>query len=99
MKQTIRRYTGPSPMYRKRRPAQKPTPMGPSHGSHPRETIIINLMNLLPYIRKIKDFGKVFKYAAIRSEILAAYKKIDVSQVMPTQVPPRGGCCSWRPTD
>ncbi|KAL2744581.1 hypothetical protein V1477_007123 [Vespula maculifrons] len=26
-----------------RKPAQKPTPMSPTHGSHPRETIIISL--------------------------------------------------------
>ncbi|KAL2724620.1 hypothetical protein V1477_018481 [Vespula maculifrons] len=23
----------------------------------------------------------------------------NISQVLPTQVPPLGGCCSWRPTD
>ncbi|KAL2723698.1 LOW QUALITY PROTEIN: hypothetical protein V1477_018930 [Vespula maculifrons] len=28
---------------RRRRPAQKPTPMSPTHGTHPRESIIISL--------------------------------------------------------
>ncbi|KAL2725787.1 hypothetical protein V1477_018225 [Vespula maculifrons] len=44
-------YTLPKPEYEnrarfcntERRPAQKPTPKGPSQGTHPRETIIINL--------------------------------------------------------
>ncbi|KAL2728387.1 hypothetical protein V1477_017663 [Vespula maculifrons] len=39
--------------HRIRRPAQKPTPTSPTHGSHPKETKIINFVYLFPNIRKI----------------------------------------------
>ncbi|KAL2750148.1 hypothetical protein V1477_001644 [Vespula maculifrons] len=48
---------------RRRRPAQKPTPMSPTHGTHPRESIIIK-----------KILEKSLKRAAIRSVILVSHK-------------------------
>ncbi|KAL2738404.1 hypothetical protein V1477_011763 [Vespula maculifrons] len=70
------RYTRPKPEYEnragffgteRRRPAQKPTPMSPSHGSHPRLCVSIN--------RSYRGFIAEYtenKCAAIRSGILAA---------------------------
>ncbi|KAL2744590.1 hypothetical protein V1477_007132 [Vespula maculifrons] len=48
---------------RRRRPAQKPTPMSPTHGTHPKESIIIKKM-----------LEKSLKRAAIRSVILVSHK-------------------------
>ncbi|KAL2732802.1 hypothetical protein V1477_015043 [Vespula maculifrons] len=56
-------------------------------------------------IRQKRDFGKALKYAAIRPVVLALYNfrynsniDLNLSQVLPTQVPPRGGCCIRGPT-
>ncbi|KAL2751468.1 hypothetical protein V1477_000626 [Vespula maculifrons] len=70
---------------RRRRPAQKPTPMSPTHGTHPRESIIIN-------------FGKVFEACSHSLGNTCIAGDFDVTQVFPTQVPPRGGSCIWGPT-
>ncbi|KAL2738298.1 hypothetical protein V1477_011657 [Vespula maculifrons] len=98
-------YTRPKPEYEnrarffdteRRKPAQKPTPTSPTHRSHPKEIRIMDLEYLFPSIGKI--FWKNLKERSHSQGDTCSLQDFDISQVLPTQVPPRGGCCIWGPS-
>ncbi|KAL2751354.1 hypothetical protein V1477_000512 [Vespula maculifrons] len=45
-----------------------------------------------------KDFGKVFEACSHSLGNTCIAEDFDVTKVLPTQVPPRGGSCIWGPT-
>ncbi|KAL2715107.1 LOW QUALITY PROTEIN: hypothetical protein V1478_014805 [Vespula squamosa] len=60
----------------------------------------INL-TLCEYIRidlSSEATSKFIFFSFIFYEFCILKKDIDISQVLPTQVPPRGGSCIWGPT-